>query len=73
LYDALWADSRIRFLPEWPALDAVFKEYSNIRQPATNLWGDAYLAAYATVNGATLATFNRGFSKFPVKSVILEP
>jgi toxin-antitoxin system PIN domain toxin len=46
-YEALQADARIRFFPEWPALDGLLKTYSDVNQAATNLWGDAYLAAYA--------------------------
>jgi len=72
-YEALQADARVRFFPEWPALDGLLKTYSDINQAATNLWGDAYLAAYAAVNGATLVTFDKGFAKYPVKSLILEP
>ena len=73
IYEALQADARIRFFPEWPALDGLLKTYSDVNQAATNLWGDAYLAAYAAVNGATLVTFDKGFAKYPVKSLILEP
>jgi predicted nucleic acid-binding protein len=29
------------------------------------------LAAYAAVNDATVVTFDKGFTKFPVKSLIL--
>jgi hypothetical protein len=37
------------------------------------LWGDAYLAAaHAAVNGATLVTFDKGFARYPMKSLILE-
>ena len=67
------AAARVRFFPEWPALDGLLKTYSDVNQAATNLWGDAYLAAYAAVNGATLVTFDKGFAKYPVKSLILEP
>jgi hypothetical protein len=31
------------------ALDGLLKTYSDVNQAATNLWGDAYLAAYAAV------------------------
>lgn len=42
-------------------------------QAATNVWGDAYLAAYAAVNGATLVTFDKRFAKFPLKCLMLGP
>lgn len=70
-FENLLTDERVQFLPEWPTLDSVFKAYSNIDQPATKLWSDAYLAAYASVNSATLVTFDKGFAKYPVQSLIL--
>ncbi len=73
VFDTLASDVRVCFFPEWPGLDALLKSYSDIHQPATNLWGDAYLAAHAAVNEATLVTFDKGFAKFPVKTLILEP
>ena len=73
VYESLQADARIRFLPEWPALDGLLKSHSDRNQAATNIWGDAYLAAYAAVNDATLVTFDKGFSRYGVKSLILEP
>jgi len=72
VFETLQTDARVRFFPEWPALDGSFRRYSDVKQSSTNLWGDAYLAAYAAVNSATLVTFDRGFSKYPVKSLILE-
>lgn len=73
IFETLQTDARVGFFPESPALDGLFTTYSDVNQAATNLWGDAYLAAYAAVNGATLVTFDRGFSRYPVKSLILEP
>ena len=73
VFDTLASDARVCFFPEWPGLDGLLKTYSNVNQAATNLWGDAYLAAYATVNDATLVSFDKGFTKFPVRALILEP
>ena len=73
IFETLQADARVRFFPEWPALDSLLKAYSDLNQAATNVWGDAYLAAYAAVNGATLVTFDKGFARYPVKCLILEP
>ena len=72
VFETLASDARVRFFPEWPALDSLLKSYSDVEQAATKLWGDAYLAAYAAVNEATLVTFDRGFARYPVKSLILE-
>jgi uncharacterized protein len=72
IFETLQTDARVRFFPEPPALDGLLKTYSEVNQTATNLWGNAYLAAYAAVNGATLVTFDKGFARYPVKSLILE-
>lgn len=72
VFETLQADARVRFFPEWPALDGLLKDYSDIPQAASNIWGDAYLAAYASVNEATLVTFDKGFSRYPVKTLLLE-
>ena len=54
VYDTLASDARVCFFAEGLALDGLLKTYSDRNQAATNLWGDAYLAAYAAVNDATL-------------------
>jgi len=72
IFETLQTDARVRFFPEWPALDGLLKSYSDLNQPATHVWGDAYLAAYAAVNEATLVTFDKGFARYPVKTLILE-
>ena len=72
IFETLETDARVRFFPEWPALDGLLKSCSDVSQPATNMWGDAYLAAYAAVNEATLVTFDKGFAKYPVKTLILK-
>jgi len=72
IFGTLQTGARVRFFPEWPNLEGLFKSYSDLNQAATNVWGDAYLAAYAAVNEATLVTFDKGFGKYPVKSLILE-
>ena len=73
VFETLRTDERVGFLPEWPALDGLLKSYSDIPQPASKIWGDAYLAAYASVNEATLVTFDQGFSRYPVKTLFLAP
>lgn len=73
VFDALAGDERVCFFPESPGIDNLLKTYSDVSQAATNLWGDAYLAAYAAVNDATLVSFDKGVAKFPVRTLILEP
>jgi predicted nucleic acid-binding protein len=60
------------FFPEWPAIDGLLKDYSDVNQASSHVWGDAYLAAYAAVNEATLVTFDKGFASYPIKTLILQ-
>jgi uncharacterized protein len=43
IFETLQTDARVRFFPEWPAIDGLLKSYSDVNQAATNVWGDAYL------------------------------
>jgi uncharacterized protein len=72
IFEILQTDARVHFFPELPALDGLFRTYSDVKQAAVNRWGDAYLAAYAAINGATLVTFDKGFSRFPIRTLILK-
>jgi predicted nucleic acid-binding protein len=58
--------------PEPASLEDLFKTHAAVPQPAPKLWGDAYLAAHAAAANATLVTFDKGFAKYPVKTLILE-
>lgn len=53
------------FLPEPAATDfeRVFQAVSMRERPATKLWADAYLAAFAKIAGLRLVTFDRSFPK----------
>ena len=80
--DACWAlwrrllkDERVRFVPdEPPGLDAVFERFISGRAFTPRVWTDAYLAAYAHINGLTLVTFDQGSRTFSGLSCeVLEP
>ncbi len=59
LWDRVWADSRIAFLPEPEHLEAEFRSRSRLSSRSPKVWADAYLLAFASVAGLTLITFDR--------------
>jgi toxin-antitoxin system PIN domain toxin len=62
--EVLEADERMVLLHEPDGLDARLKALVATCATTPNLWADAYLAAFASVAGLTLVSFDRGFSKF---------
>jgi len=59
LWDRVWADNRIAFLPEPEGLEREFRSRSRLLSRSPKVWADAYLAAFASVAGLKLVTFDR--------------
>jgi len=59
LWDKIWADNRIAFLPEPDGLERRFREPFRVPSRSPKVWADAYLLAFASVTGAKLVTFDR--------------
>lgn len=59
LWDRIWADSRIAFLPEPDGLEKEFRAHSRLSSRSPKVWADAYLLAFASVAGLKLVTFDR--------------
>jgi uncharacterized protein len=59
LWDRVWADTRISFLPEPDDLDPEFRLRSQAATRSLKIWADAYLLAFAAVAGLKLVTFDR--------------
>lgn len=59
LWDRVWADSRIVFLPEPDDLEREFRSRSRLSSRSPKVWADAYLLAFASVAGLNLVTFDR--------------
>jgi uncharacterized protein len=53
LWDRVWADDRVIFLPEPEEIEREFRA----RSP--KVWADAYLLAFASVAGLKLITFDQ--------------
>jgi uncharacterized protein len=69
-------DSRINFHrePESAEFESLFEDLSTRSYPATKLWADAYLAAFAKSSGLTLVTFDRALERTKQVSIrILSP
>jgi toxin-antitoxin system PIN domain toxin len=62
--EILEADERVALLHEPDGVDAKLKTLVATCATTPNLWTDAYLAAFASVAGLKLVSFDRGFAKF---------
>jgi uncharacterized protein len=69
-YDQWHQDPRVGLADEPAEIEAHFRAFTRLRQPATRDWTDSYLAAFATVGQLTLVTFDRGF-RTKAKSTLL--
>jgi toxin-antitoxin system PIN domain toxin len=61
--DAAMARPGTQFMSEPPTLEVVWRARATLNQPATKLWTDLYLAAFAHGHGLRLVTFDRGFHR----------
>jgi toxin-antitoxin system PIN domain toxin len=59
LWDKVWADTRIAFLPEPEGLEPEFRAQSRLSSRSPKVWADAYLLSFAIVAGVQLVTFDR--------------
>ena len=58
LWDRIWADTRIAFLPEPDELEKEFRSRSRLSSQSPKVWADAYLLAFAAVAGLKFITFD---------------
>lgn len=66
-------DSRILFLQEPASVESTFQALSKQPGAASKTWADAYLAAFAQVEGMRLVTFDRAFDRRLQHVLILKP
>ena len=59
LWDRVWADPRVSFLPEPEDLEMELRSRSRLATASPKVWADAYLLAFAAVAGLKLVTFDR--------------
>jgi uncharacterized protein len=71
LWDRVWADTRVSFLPEPADIEKNFRSYSRLFSPSPKVWADAYLLAFASVAGLKLVTFDRALKTRSVDILLL--
>lgn len=71
VWDRIWADSRIAFLPEPDELEKKFRSRSRLSSHSPKVWADAYLLAFAAVAGLKLVTFDRALQVRGVDVLVL--
>jgi uncharacterized protein len=71
-YDVYLSDPRISFAEEPDLTEQHWRIFTQRQSYSHNVWGDAYLAAFAFAGKMELVTFDEGFRKFPnLKCTIL--
>ncbi len=71
IWDRVWSDNRIVFLPEPDDLERDFRSRSRLTSASPKVWADAYLLAFASVAGLKFVTFDRALKAKGVDVLIL--
>jgi toxin-antitoxin system PIN domain toxin len=71
LWDKVWADARIAFLPEPDGLEPEFRLQSRFSSRSPKIWADAYLLSFAIVAGLRLVTFDRALQSRKADVLVL--
>ncbi|MGH9499424.1 MAG: TA system VapC family ribonuclease toxin [Terriglobales bacterium] len=72
-YDHWIEDGDAILLEEPAAIESSFRTFSQQTRPAPKDWADSYLAAFASVLGLKLVSFDQAFRKRVPESIILRP
>jgi predicted nucleic acid-binding protein len=64
-FDTLMSMRSVLFVQEPRGLDAEWRQGTSEHSHGPNWWTDAYLAAFATAAGMTIATFDKALAKRP--------
>ena len=71
VWDRVWADTRIAFLPEPDELEKEFRTRSRLSSHSPKVWADAYLLAFASVAGLKFVTFDRALREQGANLLVL--
>jgi toxin-antitoxin system PIN domain toxin len=71
MWDRIWADPRISFLPEPKDLETEFRSRSRLSSRSPKVWADAYLVAFAITAGLRIITFDRALQSRGADVVVL--
>ena len=64
IYDELLLDYRIGFAEEPDLIEEQLRKFSQLQTFSTNVWTDAYLAAFAVAADFEMVNFDKGFAQF---------
>jgi predicted nucleic acid-binding protein len=59
LWDRIWADDRVVFVPEPEDIEKEFRARSRMPSRSPKVWADAYMLAFTAVAGLKLIPFDR--------------
>ena len=71
LWDRIWADTRIAFLPEPDDLEKEFRSRSRLTSRSPKVWADAYLLAFAIAANLKVVTFDRALQSHGADVLVL--
>jgi toxin-antitoxin system PIN domain toxin len=71
LWDKVWIDPRIAFLPEPENLETELRMHTSVPSRSPKVWADAYLLSFAIVAGLKLVTFDRAIQSRRADILIL--
>jgi len=71
IWDKLWADDRIAFLPEPEDLEPEFRARSRLSSASPKVWADAYLLAFASAAGLKLVTLDKALKSHSADILVL--
>ena len=71
LWDKVWTDPRIAFLPEPENLETELRLHTRVPSRSPKVWADAYLLSFAIVAGLKLVTFDRAIQSRRADILIL--
>jgi hypothetical protein len=71
LWDRVWSDTRIAFLPEPDDLEKEFRSRTGLASHSPKVWADAYLLAFAHTAGLKFITFDHALQPRGVDVLIL--
>jgi uncharacterized protein len=71
VYQNLSRDERVIFLSEPSEIEDAWRRLTQSATAATNTWTDAYLAAFASLRGLKIISFDGGFQKLAGASAII--
>lgn len=64
IYDELLSDQRVVYAEEPEDVERAWRNFTQLTTFATNVWSDAYLAAFAQAADLEIITFDKGFTQY---------